>query len=289
MPRRVLTVAGWFIGVGAYLASAAARAAVLRNLSVVLPGTDEQSRRRLALRTFVHGAWGYLELLALSPETLAAMTEDVSVEGWEHLDAALARGRGVIMVSAHVGTPSTAGQLLALRGLCTHVVVEPLRPPALFDFMAEIRQQAGLRLIPTGPRAIREILTALRRNEIVGIFGDRDVAGSGETLPFFDRATRMSTAAATLALRTGASIVPCVAYRTRPFHAVAEIWPSIELTRTADPRGDVREGTARITSCLEAFIRCRPDQWVVFSDVWPDASSTMGPTPAEQQGSMDQR
>jgi KDO2-lipid IV(A) lauroyltransferase len=284
-----LTVAGWFIGVGTYLTLRAARAAVLRNLSVVVPGTDEQTRRRLAMRTFVHGAWGYLELLALTPETLAAMTEDVSVEGWEHLDAALARGRGVIMVSGHVGTPSTAGQLLALRGLPTHVVVEPLRPAALFQLMVEIRQQAGLRLIPTGPRAVREVLGALRRNEIVGIFGDRDVAGSGETLPFFDRATRMSTAAATLALRTGASIVPCVAYRTRPFQAVAEIWPSIELSRGADPRRDVREGTMRITACLEAIIRRHPEQWAVFSDIWPDASSTMGPAPADQQGSMDRR
>ena len=281
LPRRLLAVVGGLIGVGCFVVARDARGAVLRNLAVVAPGVSAHERRRLAARVFVHGVWSYLELLALSQKSNGRLLADVRVDGWEHLEAAVARGKGVIMVTGHLGTPSTAGQLLASRGYPTTVVVEPLHPPRLFRLMVSLREQTGLHLIPVGPRALRDILGALRRNEIVGIFSDRDVAGSGQMLPFFGRETRMSTAAAALALRTGAVIVPCVAYRTRPFRAVAEIGPAIELALTGDAIVDTRQGALLVIKRLEEYICRRPEQWVVFTDMWPKPSSTIPQSDAE--------
>src|SRR5207237_5134586 len=108
---------------------------------------------------------------------------------------------GVIMISGHVGPFSAAGQLVALSGVPTTVLVERLEPPRLHAFVAGLRESFGLRLLPADRAAIREALASLRRDEVVGMMCDRDVAGTGEPLPFFGRPPRLTTAAATFARR----------------------------------------------------------------------------------------
>lgn len=269
LPEPVLVVLAVIAGIAAYLCAAQPRRAVDRNLRVVLPHLDARGRRRVALATFIHGALGYVELFKLPTYDAERLQRAYPACGWEHFDAALQRGRGVIIVSAHVGSPSVAGQLFALRGVPAAVVVEPLRPPELFARVAALRSRFGARLIPADHRAIREIVTALRANQVVGILCDRNVTGSGEILPFFGKPTRLSTAPAALALRTGAAVVPAVAYRTRPFQGAVRIFPAIEVVRHGDPGADVRDGMAQILRRIESMIRAAPSQWVMFTDVWP--------------------
>lgn len=269
LPSSALTAVGIGLGAACYALARPARQAVERNLKVVLPHATERERRRTALWTFVHGAWGYLELLKISRSSPQAIAHSYRFEGWDHLDAALAPGRGVIMAISHIGPSSIAGQLVGTRGTPTAVVVEPLRPPAMHRLIVGQREAFGVRMIPADRSAVREIVSMLRGGGIVGIACDRDVAGSGETFPFFGRSTRVTTAPATLARRTGAAIVPGVAYRTRPFAGTGRLGPPVEVPRSDDPVEDVREGTRRLTARIEAFIRERPEQWTVFSDVWP--------------------
>jgi KDO2-lipid IV(A) lauroyltransferase len=295
VPRRALGALGVTAGAVAYIVARRAREAIQRNLAVGLPDASDDERRRLALRAFIHAAWSYIELLTLKPElssprsresgtypppppsTVPSPTpnpqtptpSDIHIEGWEHVERALVRGKGVIMVGVHVGPLALGGQAVCARGIPTTLVVEQLQPPAFHRLTVDLRAQTGLRQIPLGPAALRGMVEALRRNEIVGIVVDRDVAGSGELLPFFGRTTRMTTAAAAIALRTGAAVLPALVYRTGPFTAVGQIQAEVEIPKTGDAAADVREGTLRILQRMEAFIRQHPDQWVVFSDIWP--------------------
>lgn len=277
LPRRALIALGVVAGALAYMAAGRSRGAVLRNVSVVLPEATAEELRRLAIRTFIHGAWSYVELLTLSRDG-APDDADIRIEGWEHVDRALERGKGVIMAGAHIGPTALGGQAVCARGIPTTVVVEQLEPPAFHHLTVELRARTGLRQIPLGPGALREVVEALRRNEIVGIGCDRDVAGSGETLPFFGRPTQMTTAPAAIGLRTGALVLPALAYRTRSFTAVAQIQEPVEIPRTGDTVADIREGTLRILQRIEAFIRQHPEQWAVFSDIWPARASDEVPT-----------
>ncbi|MPZ14724.1 MAG: hypothetical protein GEU73_09940 [Chloroflexi bacterium] len=269
LPRSLLSGLGVVMGVSAFAFAHRQRQAVLRNLSVVLPDRAPGARRRLALKTFIHGAWGYMELLTLLDRRAPERTPAFQFTGWEHLNRALADGQGVIMVTAHVGSPSLASQLVARRGVATSAVVEELQPPALHRLMVRMRGSQGMRIVTAGRAAVAEIATSLRRNEVVGLVCDRNVAGSGLDLPFFGRTTRMTTAPVTLALRTNAAILPAVAYRSQPFAGIAHVEPVVELARTGDVARDVREGTLRVIARLEALIREHPEQWAVFSDVWP--------------------
>jgi KDO2-lipid IV(A) lauroyltransferase len=143
--------------------------------------------------------------------------------------------------------------------------------------MNGLRGAFGIGTIPLAASAARQIITALRRNEVVGILADRDVAGSGELLGFFGRPARMTTAAATLARRTGATIVPAITYRSRPFSGFGRIEAPVEIPSTSSARDDIRNGTLRLLLRLEGFIREHPEQWVVFTDIWPPSNGDSTP------------
>ena len=285
VPRGILVLVAWIAGIAAYSLNRRARAAVGRNLAHVVPEASGASGRRLILRTFVHGGLGYVELFALANVDPTRIRAGYHITGWEHLDAAFAAGRGVILVTCHAGAPSAAGQRVALYGRPTTLVVEPLQPPEVHDLVARLRGAFGVRIVTTGRETVRELVAALRRNELVGIVSDRDVAGSGRVLPFFGAPTRVTTAAATLALRTNAVVLPAFAARTRLLEGNGRIEPAVEIPRTGNAREDVRVGTLRILARIEAFIREHPEQWAVFTDIW-NGESTM--PPAENGPEMEQ-
>jgi phosphatidylinositol dimannoside acyltransferase len=285
LPRGLLSVVAVVCGAIAYVAARSARASVQRNLRIAVPDWSERRRRSAAVEIFVHGAWSYVELLALEHSTADDIRRGYSYSGWEHVERAMAKSRGVIIASGHVGAFSAAGQLLALNGAQTTVLVERLQPSELHDFVARRRESFGLRMLPADRTALRQVFTRLRRNEIVCMLCDRDVAGTGELLPFFGRPTRMTTAAATIARRTGAVVLPSVSYRTGLLGGVAEVGPPIEVPHTDDPTDDVRIGALNIIAYLETFIRAHPEQWVVFEAIWPPTSGTIvgtQPDPARE-------
>jgi KDO2-lipid IV(A) lauroyltransferase len=268
----LLSVVGHLIGTAAYVGNRGAREAAHRNLSRIAPDLGMRARRHLARMTFVHNAWAHIEMLGLGSLTAEDLKARYPIDGMEHIDAARTQGRGVIMVTAHVGAPNTAGQAIALHGVPTTLVVEQLQPPPLHDFVARLRGAFGVRIVTVGRESVREMIAALRRNELVGIVADRDVAGTGRILSFFGTPTRVTTAPATLALRTGAVVLPAFAARSRLFTGSARIEPPVEIPRTGDTYADVSEGTLRILQRIEAFIREYPDQWGVFAHVWPSES-----------------
>jgi len=164
--------------------------------------------RREVHRTFDSYARYWLESFRLPGMGPADLDAGIVVEGLEHLDAGLAAGNGVIMALPHLGGWDFGGAWLATRGYPVTVVVEPLDPPELFEWFAEFRQRLGLTVVPLGPDAGRTVLRALRRNEVVGLLCDRDIDGTGVAVDFFGERTTLPAGPVTLALRTGAVVLP---------------------------------------------------------------------------------
>jgi lauroyl/myristoyl acyltransferase len=270
LPIGWLKVGGFLAGMLAFLFAHGARRAVLANLRVVLPDASENRRRRIALRTFVHGAWSYIELLGVARRmSLEDLDAAYPAPGWVHFERAKAEGKGIIIATAHLGQPSNASQLFLLRGIPASAIVERLEPPALHELIAGMRGHYGMRMLPLGPTALRGAVAALRRGELVGIVSDRDVAGTGEIFQFFGRPTRVTTAPAAIARRTGAMILPSIAYRTQLFQGYGVIEEPFFVEHTKNPSDDVRKATERIIAHLEVAIRRHPEQWSVFSEIWP--------------------
>ena len=214
-------------------------------------------------------------LPALSGDTL---DRGIDVPAYRHVEEALERGNGVILALPHLGGWEWAGFWMAtVNRLPITVVVEPLDPPELFAWFADFRERLGMRVVPLGPSAGREVLGALRRNEIVCLLCDRDLTGDGIEVTFGDERTTLPAGPATLALRTGAALLPTAVYfRPRGRH-LGTVRPPIEAQRNGRLRDDVAAVTQRLADELAALIAAAPHQWHLLAPNWPSDQTTAAP------------
>lgn len=201
----------------------------------------------------------------LTPEEIAG---GMTAEGLEHLDAATAAGYGAILALPHLGAWDFGGAWLSGNGYPLSVVVEPVDPPELFEWFMEYRRQLGMEVIPLGPRAGRAVLRVLRSNGRVALLCDRDIGGGGVEVEFFGEHTTLPAGPATLALRTGAALLPTfVAYDGPRRRGV--IRPPLDTSRSGSMADDVARVTQDLAGELEAMIRQAPEQWHVLQPNWP--------------------
>ena len=251
-----------------WLQNGRARRAVHQNLTHVFGRPPPSSRVRAVFR---HGARNYYDTFIIPTLTAAELLSLVQVQGWDRLDAALQAGRGAIMVGVHLSSVALAAQVIAARGYAVTSVAERVEPPELMDLLTRLRSGGGVRVLPLGSDSIRELLAAIRRNEVIGLVADRDLSGTGVEVEFFGAQTRLPAGAARLAIRTGAPLLSAVAVRVPGNRFEGRIDPPIELEQGADLPESVRRTTRRIAQRFEHHIAAQPEQWTVFQPIWPGA------------------
>jgi len=239
----------------------------VENMARILgPGPDPREVHRLVRNVFRNYAKYMVDLLRLPRQSFHELEQRLVVTGREHLEEALASGRGVVFVTGHIGNWDLAGALLASYGYPVNVIVETLQPKRWNDLVQEIRHVVGMRAIPL-ESGVRDILRALRGNEIIGILIDRPMRENGVPVEFFDALTRVPSGAATLALRTGANVMAAAMVRHGDRY-VAHLSPVIRAEPSGDVVQDVQTLTQHIMDQLEQWIRQYPDQWFMFRDMW---------------------
>ncbi|HEY6957217.1 MAG TPA: lysophospholipid acyltransferase family protein [Candidatus Limnocylindria bacterium] len=261
MPTAVSVPLAVFTGTLAYLSSPAARSAVRANLDVVAP---ERATDALVRRVFIEQARNYLEVFRVPRTDHARLRAMVTTRGWEHFTTAHARGKGVIVASAHIGPISVVGQILVANG---YPVVLPVESEHS-EFQRAVnraRGSMGMQLVyPERPLAVYR---ALRERKVFGLLADRAVTGVGERVPFFGRPALLPSVHVALALRTGAPVVP--AFSTREGDVMyASFEPPLELEATGDHEADMRAGMLLWSAVLERYVRRYVEQWTVFDRFW---------------------
>ena len=222
----------------------------------------------------------WVEAFRLEDLPAAEIRRRLTLEGREHLDAAVAAGRGTIFASPHLGNWDAGGAWLAASGYPATAVVERLRPAELYERFAAYRRALGLELLPLddGSETMRGVLRALRAGRVVGLVCDRDLTGGGLPVRLFGAATVMPGGPASLALRTGATLLPCAVYQDRRrghWHAV--IRPPLRPEPSGDSRADVQALTQRLADEFERLVARAPDQWHVLSHHWREAEHVRVP------------
>lgn len=259
-------------GVGnlAYRVAKRQRRRALANLYLAygdeLTPAERDACTRQVFRHFGRGVAEFLRAPARSP---AELSQIVSCEGWEPVQAALEQGKGLIFVTGHLGNWELLGRWLAtVKKLPLTVVAREPDNPALAAYMRSMRENAGFTVLSKGDSA-RGLLRALRRGEVIVILADQN---SGDVFtPFFGLPTGTAAGPATLALHSGAALIPLFCVQTPGgFHV--RCFPPLDATATPqDRQADILRITTQMNQVLESVVRQYPEQWLWLHNRWKSA------------------
>jgi KDO2-lipid IV(A) lauroyltransferase len=218
----------------------------------------------------------------------AEVDAGLDVTGFEHIEQARADGRGPIMLLPHLGGWEWAGFWVpTANNIPVTVVVEPVEPPALFEFFVKYRRRLGMNVVPLGASVTTEALRAIKARDMLCLLCDRDIEGTGVEVEFFGERTRLPGGPAMLGLRTGAPLLPTACY-FKDAGVRCVVKAPLPCERTGRLRDDVVRITQDIAYALEELIRVAPEQWHLQQPNWPsdwDALAAIGkpyPKPGEQ-------
>jgi len=277
LPMPAALAVGRGLGTAAHALLATPRRLAVAHMGLAFPELDLATRRRLVRATFRHAGQAFAELSLF--ETILRRPDYVRFEGVEALDTALARGRGAIAVTGHVGNWELLAAWAAAIGYPITVVVRRVNDLRFHSLIVRFRAAAGVEvLVRDDPRFVAAVGDALRRNRVVAMLIDQDTRGAGVFVPFFGRPAHTPPGAALLALRARVPVVTAfIERRPEGGHLVRVAPVPAELPRG---REGVRELTARLTAAIEAQIRRSPAEWVWWHERWrkqPSAAAMRRP------------
>ena len=268
---RLLARTGALIG-GLYLKLGRRRREILEfNLRLAYPELDAARRAALGREVARHFGRVVLDSLRLQRARPEDLLRDVTIEGRDNLERALAPGRGIFLLSAHIGSwevaALTAG-LIIPGGLA--VVNRPLDNPLLEAELERFRALYGNRALGK-ENVTRQMLRQLKGGGAVGILIDqRTLKEEGVQVPFFGHPAWTHPALARLSVRTGRPVVPIWGLWEAPGRYTVRFGePVVPSELPEAERGEVPL-TARFTRIIEEIIRERPEQWLWFHDRWRD-------------------
>lgn len=212
---------------------------------------------------FANLGQGMIEMIYIG-EHPHMMKKHVIINGREHLDAALVKGRGVLAVTAHFGNFPLMMLTFAQYGYKTNVLMRKTRDPQIDVFLLEKRNKLGLKTIYTMPRkeAVHQMIRALRNNEIVFVLLDQNFGSEGGLfVEFFGQQAATAPGPIVMAHRTGSPIVPLFIRRQKDDMNLVTIEPEMELEKRDDYDEMIHANVAKITKIIEGYIRKYPHEW----------------------------
>ena len=251
-------------------------ASIRANLATILEEDPLSERVRETAQEMVRGhasAWfDFLHFASLPPAESARLVE--SVEGFSRIVAGRAAGRGVLLLTAHLGNWEVGGLMLAEVRQPIHVVLVPDIFPGVERVRRRMHERAGVTEIPIdnsfGPTLA--VLRALEQNTIVAMQGDRDFNNTGIAVPFFGRQAYFPRGPFRVAMATGAAVLPAFILRTADGRYRAVIEEPLTIVREGDRDAALCANLARYVEILERYIRMYPEQWYCFYPFWDDPS-----------------
>jgi KDO2-lipid IV(A) lauroyltransferase len=268
VPLRMASWLGEKLGVLVFTLVGSQRKKALASLAIAYPEKTEAERFALARECLRHLGRSALEMVCI--EQFDARRHEL-VE-WEPqaraaMDSALARGKGVVFVTGHVGNWELLARYVALENYPAAVIGKETSDPRTTRLVERFRASGKLRVIWRGSQgAAKEMLRALKSNSILGILIDQDTKVQSVWVPFFGKLAKTPRAAADLALRTGA--VPMLGFCTRVGPLKYRITMQEVPLPTSEGEAAVVALTTALTEGIEQQIRAHPEQWVWIHQRW---------------------
>ncbi len=269
LPKKWAMSLGTGIGKLLYRTLKKRRQIALNNLQIAFGNDmDEDRQHDMCKASFINLSKTIIEFMRFTKLNSDNIWQEVSVEGREHLDAAIEKGKGVIVVLTHFGNWELLslvwGVLIPNRATA---IAFPLKNEKLNAYICRNRERLSLKLIPR-KNAIRATLRALKNNEAVGFFADQNAGEQGVFIEFFGKPASTSRAPVTIALKTDTPILFTLDIRQPNDQHHVYISPPIYLEPSGDTETDVIEYTTLLVKELEKYIQKYPEQWLWHHNRW---------------------
>jgi len=262
--------------------SNAERETVCRNFARVFGHPPDSPLVRSAARECfdLYGRYWY-ETFALRTMPPEEVNRRFTIDGREHLDAAVRAGTGTVLALPHMGNWDAAGHWLCLNGYRMTAVAEELAARRVFELFFRHRRALGMNIVPlsAGKRVAETLVGLLARNHAVTLVADRDLTGRGVDVEMFGGRRKLPAGPAMLSLATGAPFSVCAVFTTKEgWHTI--IGPPVRIERTGVLRADVTALTEEMARQFERYISSAPTDWHMFQPAWEeDAGGRAGPVP----------
>jgi KDO2-lipid IV(A) lauroyltransferase len=269
LPRGWARVAADALAWSVYRAHGRLRRVGQRNLELALPALSDQEREKILRGVFRHLGWQLVEFCRMARYTAENTSGWMRTEGLDHYLAAKARGKGVLIVTGHLGAWELSSFYHSLMGHPMGMVIRRLDNRRLDAYVNHIRCLHGNRVLHKDDFA-RGLLTAMRRGETVGILMDTNMTPpQGEFVEFFGKQACTASGLARVALKTGAAVLPgFMLWEKAEGRYVLHFGPELVLAQSGDAEADILAATQQCTSAIESWIRRYPDQWLWIHRRW---------------------
>jgi Kdo2-lipid IVA lauroyltransferase/acyltransferase len=267
LPRRFLFWMAFLVGTLYWAVMSRDREMVRRNLSKILG--DRKEVKRATRRAFIQYAKylvDYTRMDMLREENFGKLI--CRFQGKEHIDRALAQGKGGLILTAHLGNWEMGGVFLTLLGYSLTVITARDFEARLHNYRIRLRQGQKIKVVTLDDTlaSALAVLNALKANDLVALLGDRDLMGKGVPVTFFGKRVNLPMGPSLLGTLSEASLIPTFVLMDQNDRYLCLAEAPIPLQRSGRRDEDLAVNTQRIASIMEKFIRAHPEQWFTFYD-----------------------
>ncbi|MBN2033871.1 MAG: lysophospholipid acyltransferase family protein [Deltaproteobacteria bacterium] len=273
IPYRLGQFKGKVLGLLAYMIPMSRKEVALENIRKSFQTISESKAKNLLRRVYMHFGSMLFETPHIMKFTAENLFRYVTFEGVEDFDRAIARGKGVFILTAHFGNWELMAAAVTILWGGTAVVARPADFLPLDRVISHLRSRHGAKIIPK-QRAMRQIMEAIKINQIVGILLDQNVDWyEGVFVPFLGRWACTNKGLALIALRTETPVIPAFPVKQKDGRYRIILEKEIKLQRTGDKTADVDANTELFTRVIEKYVKKYPDHWFWWHKRWKTKNS----------------
>ena len=267
LPRSVALVLGGWLGKFVYWSAVEQRRLACKHIGQSLDVTSIHQVEVIAKKCFENLGKTVVEFMLFPRMSMGKIQKFVRIEGAQHVENAIAEGKGVILITAHFGNWELLAASITARIAPVTPIVRELRSPRLNALVSGYREKAGYATIDRDT-GVRDALRCLRRNGILGIVADVDTSVNGVFVDFFGRPAYTPYSPIAFSLKTDAPIIPTFIVRQPDNTHQVIIEPPLTIERCDEKERELVVNTQNFTKTIEGYVQDYPEQWIWMHKRW---------------------
>lgn len=275
-PRPLLLFAGWVLGNLYYLLIPKMRRRAVEHMMPAL-GISEAEAKSLVRASFVNMARNVLDILAMPMLNESNLNEYIEIDHLERMQEALAEGRGVVVLTGHIGCWEWLSAAFTLNGIPVSAIAKPQPNIEYTRVLDDLRATIHVEIFSRGTSELIAAARALKRGRLLGFLADQDGGPGGAFIEFLGRTASTPLGPAVFSRKFKSPVVPAFILRQSNGKHKVVIGEIMRCPDTGDSDHDLHEFTVQMTAIVERIIREHPTQWIWFQKRWntpPEAQKT---------------